>query len=182
MAPEDSKPADGRHATNSVAKVDHEVAVGEDLDFQRRWWRFERLVWTLFIAAIVLDLCGAFGRGPLANAAATTADRSLEATYERIERKGTPSTMTVAVNTVADPRHVEIFMSDAAISGLGLQRVIPAPEATTVGNGGLTYRFVSATLPAVVRFEFQPVAAGVYHVMVGAAGKIPLRLAVAVVP
>jgi len=42
---------------DSVAKVDDEVAGGEDLDFQRRWWKFER-------------------RAP-AKAERTTADRTL---------------------------------------------------------------------------------------------------------
>jgi len=48
--------------TDSVAKIDHELAVGEDLNFQRRWWRFERIAWIIFVLIIVLDLAGAFGR------------------------------------------------------------------------------------------------------------------------
>lgn len=82
--------------TGPVANIKRELAVGEDLAFQRRWWRFEGVVWAIFVAAIGLDLVGAFGRGPLANAAAKTADGSIEATYERIERAGTPSMMTVS--------------------------------------------------------------------------------------
>ena len=33
---------------DSVAKVDGEVAVGEDLEFQRKWWKFERATWIFF--------------------------------------------------------------------------------------------------------------------------------------
>ncbi len=40
----------------SVSKVNDEIAVGEDLDFQRKWWRFEKFVWILFSLIIVLDL------------------------------------------------------------------------------------------------------------------------------
>jgi hypothetical protein len=32
----------------SVSKVNDEVEVGEDLDFQRKWWRFENSVWIIF--------------------------------------------------------------------------------------------------------------------------------------
>ncbi len=168
--------------TDSVAKINHELAVGEDLQFQRRWWRFERAVWAIFIALIVLDLLGAFGRGPLANAAAASADRSVEITYERIERAGTPSMMALKINAERDPRDAELFVSDTAVSGLGLQRVIPAPQATTIGNGGLTYRFPRGTLPAMVRLEFQPVSAGLYHLAIGVPGVPPVRVAVIVVP
>src|ERR1700679_3032394 len=56
-----SKPID-----DSVAKVDGEVAVGEDLEFQRKWWKFERAVWLVFTLILVLTLAGAFGRGPRA--------------------------------------------------------------------------------------------------------------------
>ena len=59
--------------TDSVAKINEELAVGEDLGFQRRWWRFERGVWIFFVVVIILDVAGLFGRGPLAYASANSA-------------------------------------------------------------------------------------------------------------
>jgi hypothetical protein len=171
-----------RPVTDSVAKINDEVAVGEDLQFQRQGWRFERVVWVIFTVLIVLDLAGVFGRGPLANAAARSADDAFDVSYERIERSGTPSIMTVKIHSAADDGHVELFMSDSALSDLGLQRVIPAPERTTLGAGGLTYTFPTGALPAVVRFEFEPVGMGIYHLQVGVPRRVPVYLAVAVVP
>jgi hypothetical protein len=168
--------------TDSVAKINGEVAVGEDLNFQRRWWQFEHVVWWIFIIVIGLDLAGAFGRGPLANATRSSSDHSVETTYERVQRSGTPSIMSVTVNAAGEPGHVELEVSDSALSGLGLQRVIPAPETTTIRNGGVTYRFPSGSLPATVRFEFQPVSAGVYHLILGAPGKAAIRATIAVMP
>ena len=168
--------------TDSVARINDEIAVGEDLSFQRRWWRFEHAAWIFFVLVIVLDLAGVFGRGPLANAAAHSIDHGVELTYERIERSGTPSMMAVKINDVVGSQDVELFVSDSAVGGLGLQRVIPAPESTTVGGGGLTYRFPRGTLPALVRFEFEPVRAGLYHLAVGAPAQTPIQLTIAVVP
>ena len=168
--------------TDSVAKINDEIAVGEDLDFQRRWWRFEHAAWIFFVVIILLDLAGAFGRGPLANAEAQSADHGVEATYERIERSGTPSMMTVKINDAADSKDVELYISDSAVGGLGLQRVIPAPVSTTIGNGGLTYQFPRGSLPATVRLEFEPVRAGLYHLAVGAPAQAPLRMTIVVVP
>ena len=50
---------------DSVAKVNDEIAVGEDLEFQRKWWRFENIAWIFFALIIVLDVAGLFGRGRL---------------------------------------------------------------------------------------------------------------------
>jgi len=177
-----ASPAFKTPVTDSVAKINHELAVGEDLAFQRKWWRFERALWVLFVMIIALDCMGAFGRGPLAKSQIESADRAIEADYERIERTGTPSMMTVKVNEAAKVDQIELFVSDSAVSGLGLQRVIPAPETTKIGSGGFTYRFPRGSLPAVVRFEFQPVGAGFYHIAVGKPGEALMHMTVAVVP
>jgi hypothetical protein len=170
-----------RPVEDSISKINQELAVGEDLDFQRRWWRFERVVWYLFVALIFLDLAGVFGRGPLAKASVSSANHAIRASYERIERAGTPSMMTVTIDATTDEA-VQLFVSDAAIDGLGLQRVIPAPESTTIGDGGLTYRFPRGSLPAIVRFEFQPVGAGIYHLTIGSSHLAPIPVTIVVVP
>ena len=81
---------------DSVAKVNDEVAVGEDLDFQRKWWRFENAAWVFFTLIIILDLCGLFGRGPIAKAERHTADGTLDVKYERIERTDSPSILSIS--------------------------------------------------------------------------------------
>ena len=154
---------------DSVRKVNEEVAVGEDLAFQRSWWRFERGVWMLFTALIALDLAGAFGRGPLANAHAATADRSLQVRYERILRTGTPSTVTISCGPqTTRQEQLTLFISDEFVSGLGAQRIIPEPASTRIGAGGLTYLFPVRDTPAVVRIELQPPHAGRFHFTISA--------------
>lgn len=146
---------------NSVAKVNQEVAVGEDLEFQRSWWRFERIVWAFFTFIIVLDLAGAFGRGPLAHARVTSQDHSLSVRYERIQRTGTPSVMSIRLEPGAvRGGEATLFISDRLVSALGAQRIIPEPATTRIGNGGLTYSFPVADPPAVVRIELQPPGPG----------------------
>ncbi len=168
---------------DSVAQINDEIAVGEDLEFQRRWWRFERIVWVFFTLIIGLDLAGGFGRGPLANARIRGGRGDWEVSYERIERSGTPSLMTVRLGAAALRQgRAELFLGDSAIEALGLRRVIPAPEKTLVGRGGLTYEFPSSGAPAVVRFEFEPVSAGLHTLDIGIPGVDSVSLSVAVVP
>jgi hypothetical protein len=144
-----------------VAKVNEEVAVGEDLGFQRSWWRFERILWTLFLLIIALDVGGMFGRGPLAHAQATSADGSLHVSYERIQRTGTPSMLSVTLQESAvRGGEATLFVSDNLVGALGSRRIIPEPATTRLGDGGFTYTFPIGKPPAIVRFELEPSGAG----------------------
>ena len=166
---------------DSVAKISDEVAVGEDLPFQRSWWRFERGVWIFFVFVIALDLAGVFGRGPVAKAELRSPDGVVDVHYERIERTGTPSMMTIALD-VGDNSVAELFVSDSIVSHLGAQRIIPQPTTTVLGRGGLTYTFPMSTPPAVVRFELQPAGPGIYGFEIAVRGAAPLRGTIVVMP
>src|SRR3954452_1306326 len=101
---------------DSVPKVAGDVAVGEDLSFQRKWWRFERGLWLFFLLILICDVLGLFGRGWLANARLSTPDRALTLSYERIERASTPSIMTLYFepSAVHDGR-LQLFVSESVI-------------------------------------------------------------------
>jgi len=70
-----------------ISKVNDEIEVGADLEFQKRWWRFENIVWWVFTCIIVLDVIGAFGHGWLAGAEMKSRDGSVDVKYDRIEPK-----------------------------------------------------------------------------------------------
>ena len=167
--------------SDSVAKVSDEVAVGEDLSFQRAWWRFERGVWIFFVLVIALDVAGVFGRGPAANAELRSPDGQVDIKYERIQRTSTPSMMTIALNAVGRGE-AELFVSDSIVDQLGARRIIPQPTATVLGHGGLTYTFPVSSPPAFVRFELQPSGPGIDRFEISVRGAAPLRGTVVVMP
>ena len=172
-----------KEVKDSVAKVNEEVAVGEDLAFQERWWRFERAVWILFALIIVLDLLGAFGRGPLSHARSTTADGSMDVQYERIERTGTPAIMQVSFGPSAIRNgEIKLFASESIVKQLGNQRIIPSPQSTKIGDGGLTYTFPASTVPASIEFALQPSGPGVYPYKLQVVGSEAIQANVVVVP
>jgi hypothetical protein len=169
--------------TDSVAKVDGEVAVGEDLDFQRKWWRFENVAWIVFTLIIVLDLAGLFGRGPIAKAQRRAADGTIDMKYERIERTDSPSILTLDFGPSAIQNgKITLFVSENLVKGLGTQRIIPAPLTSVVGRGGLTYSFPASTPPATVDLALQPSGPGVYDFTIGVVGAAPIQARVFVVP
>jgi hypothetical protein len=142
---------------DTVPKVDGEIAVGENLDFQRKWWRFEQIIWSIFVVILICDLLGLFGRGWLANATQTTPDQSLKLDYERMERADTPSIMTLRFrqNAIHDG-HIRVFVSNSVTGPLGAQRIAPQPAESAVGEGGITYTFAATQAPAKVQIELKP--------------------------
>jgi len=168
---------------DSVSKVNQEIAVGEDLDFQKKWWRFERAVWVFFTLVLVLDLAGVFGRGPVAHAQREASDQSMRIHYDRIARAETPSILDVAFDASAIHNNkVQLFVSESLVKELGTQRVVPQPESTAIGNGGLTYTFPATNTPAAVQFALQPSNPGLYSFVIQIPGSAPIQAKVAVMP
>src|SRR5436309_3501365 len=113
---------------DSVPKVEGDVAVGEDLEFQRKWWKFEKIIWPILMVIVLVDPLGGFGRGWLAKAQRSTPDGALTLDYERIARASTPSVMTFKFgqNAIHNGRII-LFVSESVVKPLGAQRIAPQP-------------------------------------------------------
>src|SRR4051794_15422996 len=137
----------------TVPKVNDEIAVGADLEFQKKWWRFEFCAWVFFTLIVILDLLGAFGRGYLAKARAQASDDSFNIAYERVERFGTPSVLTVhfAQSAIHDGK-VQLWASGNLVKELGAQRVVPQPTESVLADGGILYSFPTTAIPASAEF------------------------------
>jgi hypothetical protein len=169
--------------TQSAPRVNNEIEVGEDLEFQRKWWRFENVAWILFSLIIVLDLAGLFGRGPIAKAELRAGDGTIDVNYERIGRTESPSIITIdfGPSAIHDGK-IKLYISESLVKGLGTQRIVPAPTETTVGEGGLTYTFPASKPPAAIDLALQPSGPGIYHFTIGVENAKPIQAKVFVVP
>jgi hypothetical protein len=168
---------------NSVPQVRDEVAVGENMDFQRKWWKFEKIVWPILVLILIVDILGGFGRGWLATARKSTPDNAMQMDYERIERSSTPSVMTFKFNdnAIHDGRIV-LYVSDSVVKALGAMRIAPQPVMSSVGEGGITYVFPASKAPAMVQIQLEPSFPGSHQFTVRAEGSAPITASVFVVP
>jgi hypothetical protein len=169
--------------TDSVPKVNDDLAVGADLKFQRRWWKLETVVWWLFGALVLLDIVGVFGRGPAANAERKAADSSITVKYERIERVGTPSKMTIQFGpeTIHDGK-VQLLVSQSLVEELGNQRVIPQPAVSQIGGSKILYTFPASVLPTQVQLGLEPAKVGRTDLSVQVPGCAEVKLDIFVMP
>jgi hypothetical protein len=168
---------------NPVAKVNDELDVGADLQFQKRWWRFENIIWVLFTMVILLDLAGAFGRGPLAKEEWKSSDGKVTVKYDRIERYSTPSVITVRTDPGAvRDRKIQIWVSDSVLSQFGMQRLIPEPLYSELDHGGILFTLPSASIPDSIQFLLEPKSPGMYRFALRVAGSEQLTAKVLVMP
>jgi hypothetical protein len=168
---------------DNVAKVNDEIAVGFNLDFQEKWWRFERILWMVFAGLVLAALAGAFGRGFLSKATVKAPDRSIKVDYERIARYSTPSILTVQFGPAAVREgQVQLWLSDAIVKSMGAQRVVPQPVSSSLTEGGLLATFPALSAPASVEFALEPTKPGVQELTLRAPGHPEVRFKVAVLP
>ena len=168
---------------DSVPQVDNAIAVGEDLAFQRRWWKFERGVWVVFGLILLADALGGFGRGPLSKAERQTADGAMKVKYERVERAGTPSVMSLEFQPQAVRNgQLELFVSNTLLRQIGAQRIIPQPSSSSLSEGGVTYTFPVQAAPAIVQFALEPSFPGLHSFQLRLAGEDAVGGKIAIVP
>jgi hypothetical protein len=168
---------------DTVPKVNNEIAVGSDLDFQRKWWRFEFGLWIFFTVLIIMDLLGCFGRGYLAKARVQTDDGSMNVRYERVERFGTPSLLTInfGQSAIHDGK-LQLWVSESLVKELGAQRVVPQPAASVIGEGGILYTFPATTYPASAEFALQPTKAGIADLTLRIPDQQQVKMKIVVMP
>ena len=168
---------------DTVPMVNGEVAVGEDPEFQRKWWKFESAVFIMFTILVLLDLSGAFGRGPLAKAHKATSDGAMNVTYERIERTGTPSVLKVEFgNSAIEGNSIRLWANENLVTKLGNKQVAPQPAKSVIGDNGIHYTFDATNQPAAAVFSLQPSAPGVYDLTLRASTSSELHFKILVMP
>jgi hypothetical protein len=146
---------------DTVPKIGNELAVGEDLEFQRRWWRFERIVWTIFLLILVADLAGLLGRGPLSKTHAKTHQGSVTIEYECIQRFSTPSMLIIHFTPAAvHDGKIQLWVSSSIIKSLGNQRVIPQPATSVISQDGVLYTWPADNHPDSAQFALEPMKPG----------------------
>ena len=133
-----------------------DLQLDQDLDFQRREWRAQRIGRIALTAIIVAALAGVFGGGPVAHARAGTSDGRLSVRYERIARHGAPAPIRVhVVPAAAGDSAVAIWLDADYAQGLVMRGISPEPVESRLGDGRIIYRFQVADPSRAVDIVFQ---------------------------
>jgi hypothetical protein len=141
------------------------LQLDEDLPFQRRMWRLERMSWALMGAIVVAAFAGLFGGGPVSQATLTLYDPSHPAQpptlrYERFARAHSESRFVLTQITPPDGTSVTIWLSDDYLSAVDVGHITPEPLYEELGSSGVLYHFRPQGGPHTIIFRFRPHRAG----------------------
>jgi hypothetical protein len=145
---------------------DDGLEIKQDLTFQRREWRIQRVVWLLLAALLVAALAGLLGPGPLSSTSRQAA--GFDVHYLRFTRWQAPHTLTITVLPSAGPT-VALAINRSYLDSMQVQQITPQPASVKLSGNNYIFDFDNrrAQLPTDIAFDLQPSSMGTVHAIIG---------------
>lgn len=137
--------------------------VREDMAYQLKVWRFERVGWYVLVLLVILTLLGLFSRGPLSGRDVQTSDGRLAVKYELFHRNG--STNPMVLHLKGAPQAVlEVELGGDWLEGFDVQALQPQPlRSASAGQGLKLWVQADAQGEASLYLSLLSEGLGTYH-------------------
>lgn len=128
---------------NSNNRTHPGLELNQDLSFQRRSWRVQRVAWFIMAGIVAAALLGLFGKGPLSSATVSTPDRTMQVRYERFGRLDSPliTNVRLARGTADADGRVRLWISRAYLGRVAGDGISPIPESTQTAADRVVFVF-----------------------------------------
>ena len=150
-----------------------DLEIDQDLDFQRRNWAVERIVWVVLALLLFAAFLGLSGKGPLSAATAGGPGDAVRIEYERFVRRQSPQRLRVHLSGEATRTgHASLEVAREYFEALAVRSISPAPLRQQLGADGVVYVF-EARRPGeavAVTFHLQALQVGWQSGRIGLAG------------
>jgi hypothetical protein len=104
------------------------LEIRQDLDFQRREWRAQRIGWVVMALIALAALLGLTGNGVLARATAGSPTDPLRLEYSRFDRLQSPSTLEVEIaGDSVEGQQIELLIDRGYVQGVLIEKIVPEP-------------------------------------------------------
>jgi hypothetical protein len=147
------------------------IVTEEDLRFERRWHRIQRIGRALLVIAIVAAVVGVFGTGPLASATAEGPGGRFSVDYDRFVRSTQSTSLQISAQGAVGPGTVAI--AQAFLQATSLSDVSPQPDSETARGGRVVLSY-QGSLPDEIELQLAPETIGVHQATVWVGGA-PVR-------
>ena len=155
-----------------MPEEDRGIELADDMEFQRKNWRVQRIGWAAMLLLAIAALLGLFGNGPLSSARAGDAASGFAISYERFARKGAPHSIDIEAGSgfvLSDS--VRIWIAREWLDANQLVRVTPVPARSDVLPDRIVYTFSApGSGPIAVRVELEAQWLGSRHGSAGIVG------------
>ncbi|MBT2339887.1 MULTISPECIES: hypothetical protein [Pseudomonas] len=115
-----------------------EFPVREDMAYQLKVWRFERVGWYVLVLLVILTLLGLFSRGPLSSRDVQSRDGTLGVEYEMFHRNGSDNPMIIHLE--GPPNAVlEVELGGDWLEGFNVEALQPQPLRSAGAGKGMKF-------------------------------------------
>lgn len=148
---------------SSSTGTDRGLELDQDLPFQERAWRAERIAWVVLTIVIVAALIGVFGTGPLSSTTAGDTETGLAASYERFVRHDGRSSLELRISPdQASEGQVEVWLSAGYLEDIQIEHISPQPDEVRTSGERDIFVFLTEdpSSPMTVTLHFRPGSMG----------------------
>jgi hypothetical protein len=127
-----------------IQRIDGSLELEQDLAFQRRQWRIQRIAWVILLLIGLAALAGLLGDGPLSKATASHPSGAISVEYQRFEHRSAESQFRLLVDKsrVKDGQ-VRVWIDGDYLARLQVTSVTPTPLHVLQQDGRHVYVFAS---------------------------------------
>lgn len=157
----------------------------QDLRFQRREWRLQRVGWFLWIALLAAGLAGLIGPGPLSSHYVATSDGRLAAEYDQFVHRHYPTEIRLTLQPEGrEDESLRLQVSQTLLERIRISRIEPQPTSAELTADGVWYEFActpgAERVNAVFHIEHDAIGRGAGQLRL--AGGQPLNASFLVYP
>lgn len=161
------------------------IDIGQDMDFQRREWRFQRAGWVLIGLLVLAGLLGLLGRGPLSKEQTGDVNVPLWAEFYSVDHYQADSELKLHLQGQAVTSDtLRLSLNQSYLERIDLQRIQPEPSGQELGSDRVIFVFdvVEPGQPLDVTFYYSFAQAGRAVAEVGVEGGPQLSFVQFVLP
>ncbi|HEU4684777.1 MAG TPA: hypothetical protein VFS39_09785, partial [Nitrospira sp.] len=110
----------------STLKRIGDLDIHQDLAFQRRSWRLQRVGWGVLAVIALAGLLGLFGQGPFSRTTAADPSLPFSVEYDRFARFRSPMILRILLNEEHPPRAMlDVWVSRAYLDHVQITGITP---------------------------------------------------------
>ncbi len=119
------------------------IEISQDMKFQERSWRVQRVAWIVMLLITAGALAGLFGDGVLARGSAGPPSSAMSVNYARFTRLGSNSVLEaeIASSAIAGDSTARVWVDRDWLDGYEVLSITPEPEFTELLADRAVYTF-----------------------------------------
>lgn len=159
------------HGSSDEAQAGR-LTLDEDMAFQHKTWRVQRIAWVVMAGLVAAGLLGLFSRGPLSSDEARNAKGDLTVKFDFFERYEGASGFEIRGVAGPDETTITLRLGAAFLDAYTVRGIAPPPVSSTAAAGNWDAAFnVAPGAAFAIHIDARARTAGLVAIAVGATGR-----------